>query len=223
MSTLSLDAAPDDVVRDVSLAVDAHRRLLSHLDRLVAADVLDVTVPSRLPGWTVGHVITHVTHSGDGHSRMFDAAAAGRVGEQYPGGIDVRNADIDAGAPRPAAEQVDDLRASITRLEQRWASSSWTGRGAAAFGEVDVCHLPFLRVREVAIHHIDLGVGVEFHDLPAEYLRLELRRMEMLWRARQPMGLTPLPDAALAAAPPDRLAWLMGRADIEGLEPARIF
>jgi len=223
VSTLSLDAAPDDVVRDVSLAVDAHRRLLSHLDRLVAAEILDVAAPSRLPGWTVGHVITHVTHSGDGHSRMFAAAAAGRVGEQYPGGIDVRNADIEAGAPRPAAEQVDDLRASMSRLEQRWASSSWAGRGAAAFGEVDICHLPFLRVREVAVHHIDLGVGVGFHDLPEEYLRLELRRMEMLWRARQPMGLTPLPDAALAVAPPDRLAWLMGRADIDGLEPAHIF
>lgn len=220
---MSLDAAPDDVVRDVALAVEAHRRLLSHLDRLVAADVLDVAAPSKLPGWTVGHVITHVTHSGDGHCRMLDAAAAGRVGEQYPGGVDVRNVDIDAGAARPPAEQVDDLRASIGRLEQRWVSSSWDGRGAAVLGEVAIRHLPFLRVREVAIHHIDLGVGIGFRDLPSEYLRLELRRMEMLWKARQPMGLTPLPVAVLAASPPDRLAWLMGRLDIEGLEPARIF
>lgn len=220
---MSLDAAPDDVVRDVGLAFDAHRRLLSHLDRLVAAEVLDVAAPSRLPGWTVGHVLTHVTQSGDGHTRMFDAAAAGRVGEQYPGGVDVRNADIDAGAPRSAVEQVDDLRASIGRLEQRWASSIWQGRGAALAGEVDIRHLPFLRLREVAIHHIDLDIGVGFHDLPPEYLRLELRRMQMLWTARQPMGLTPLPDAALAASPPDRLAWLLGRADIEGLEPAGIF
>lgn len=223
MPTLSRDAAPDEVVRDVALAADAHRRLLAHLDRLVAADVLDVGAPSRLPGWTVGHVITHVTHNGDSHCRMFDAASVGRVGEQYPGGIDVRNADIDAGAVRTAHEQVEELRASIVRLEQRWAESSWEGRGSTLFGEIEVRQLPFLRLREVAIHHVDLGIGAEFDDLPAEYLRLELRRMEMLWTARQPMGLTPLPAAALAAPPPQRLAWLMGRADIEGLEPARIF
>ena len=60
-------------------------------------------------------------------------------------------------------------------------------------------------------------------DLPPPYVRLELRWMEMLWRARQPMGLTTLPPAALALAPPVRLAWLMGRTTVEGLAPAEIF
>jgi len=45
----------------------------------------------------------------------------------------------------------------------------------------------------------------------------------MLWAARQPMGMTPLPDRALAAPPPQRLAWLMGRAAIDGLAPAAIY
>jgi hypothetical protein len=37
------------------------------------------------------------------------------------------------------------------------------------------------------------------------------------------MGLTPLPAAALALAPSDRLAWMMGRVDVDGLAPANLF
>jgi len=90
-------------------------------------------------------------------------------------------------------------------------------------GDVAVVDLPFLRVREVAIHHIDLGFDVTFDDLPETYLREELRQMESRWSARQPEDMTTVPPAALAAAPPTRLAWLLGRTAIPGLDPAHIF
>jgi maleylpyruvate isomerase len=45
----------------------------------------------------------------------------------------------------------------------------------------------------------------------------------MLWRARRPMGLTPLPAEALALPPATRLAWMMGRVEIDGLAPAHLF
>ena len=83
--------------------------------------------------------------------------------------------------------------------------------------------LPLLRQREVEVHRADLGLGYEFDDLPDRYVRQELRLMEMMWRARKPMGLTPLPAVALALPPARRLAWLMGRAEIEGLPPADIY
>ena len=47
--------------------------------------------------------------------------------------------------------------------------------------------------------------------------------MEMLYSSRQPMGATGLPDAANKATPRQRLGWLLGRSDIEGLQPAGIF
>lgn len=216
--------ASRDLDRDVELAAQAHQRLLAALDDLVARDALDVTAPSRLPGWTKGHVITHVTNSGDGHALILEAAAEDRVGHQYPHGVEGRAADIEAGADRPPAEQVDALRRSIWRLEGLWAASVWAGHGIGPFGhELPVRDLPFLRLREVAIHHVDLDIGHEFADLPDAYVRLELRRMEMLWKARQPMGLTGLPERALALPPPVRLAWLMGRTSIDGLAPAGIF
>ena len=221
-------AVPEDVQRDIdrdiAMATAAHRRLLDDLDQRLLADDLDVTAPSALPGWSVGHVITHVTNSGDGHALVFEAARRGEVGHQYPHGLQGREADIEAGAPRPPAVQVAGLRSSIERLEDLWAASTWVGTGILALGaEVPLVDLPFLRLREVAIHHVDLRMGFDFNDLPPPYVRLEVRRMEMLWQARQPMGLTPLPAAALALAPPARLAWLMGRTTVEGLAPADVF
>ena len=44
----------------------------------------------------------------------------------------------------------------------------------------------------------------------------------MRWNARRPMGLTGLPVEALAASEPQRLAWLLGRAEIAGLDPAAV-
>jgi hypothetical protein len=39
----------------------------------------------------------------------------------------------------------------------------------------------------------------------------------MTWRATHPMGMTGLPQAALALPPAQRLAWLLGRVEVEGL------
>jgi maleylpyruvate isomerase len=208
----------------VDVAIESQRRLVARLDALLAAGELHVDAPSLLPDWTIGHVITHVTNSGDGHLRMLDAAARGEVGAQYPGGYDQRRSEIEAGAVLAAEQQVDALRRSCASLEARWATMpTWDGVGASMGGDVPVADLPYLRVREVAIHHIDLGIGDTFADLPDVYLREELRRMEMLWAARQPMGLTSLPVEALAVSPPERLAWLMGRTTIDGLDRAHVY
>jgi maleylpyruvate isomerase len=209
--------------RDLALAKEEHQRLLDALDALIEADSLDMAAPSALPGWTCGHVLTHITNSGDGHAGIFDAAAEGRIAQQYPGGVEGRAADIEAGASRSAAEQVESLRLSIAKLEERWDASDWQGSGIGPAGEVALKDLPFFRIREVAIHHVDLDIGYTFADLPAEYVRVELWRMGMLWKARQPMGMTALPAQALRSPPDVRLAWLLGRSEIDGLESAGIF
>ena len=81
---------------------------------------------------------------------------------------------------------------------------------------------PTLAVSDM-LARADLALGYGFDDMPSRYVRQELRLMEMRWRANKPMGMTPLPDAALQAPPSTRLAWLMGRAGIDGLPPAGIF
>ena len=205
------------------MASDGHAHLLGALSEVVDEGALDVGAPSRLPGWSRGHVLAHIVNSGNGHVRIFEGAARGQVVAQYPGGVEGRAAEIEADSGRRADEHLDALRESCAALERCWAESSWEGRGVGPLGELPLTDMPFLRMREVAIHHVDLGIGYGFADLPAEYVRLEFRRMEMLWRARQPMGMTPLPTAAYALPPPERLAWLMGRLEVDGLAPAAIF
>ena len=93
------------------------------------------------------------------------------------------------------------------------------------FGAVSVDDLPFRRWREAVVHLADLGLhAAAWHDWPTEYVRLELSQMAMLWSSRKPMGLTTLPaHRGRAVDDHERLAWLMGRTEVAGLEPAGIF
>jgi maleylpyruvate isomerase len=105
-------------------------------------------------------------------------------------------------------------------LETAWASCTlegWRGRGSTNRGEVAIADLPFRRWREVEVHHADLGLRLTSEGWSPEYVRRELARQEMTWKARLPVGLGGLPAAALTLPPHRRLAWLLGREQVEGL------
>jgi hypothetical protein len=74
----------------------------------------------------------------------------------------------------------------------------------------------------VTVHRSDLGLGSTPADWPNTYVRIDLPRLTMLWASRRAMGRTTLPPEALAATPQARLAWLLGRASIDGLGPAGV-
>ena len=76
--------------------------------------------------------------------------------------------------------------------------------------------------RETTVHHADLGLDFAWSDWDPEYVRAELARLTPLWASRKPMGLTELPPEALRAGDHHRVAWLLGRAEIEGLGAAGI-
>ena len=211
--------------RDVAGAAAAHQGLLAMLDEHLEAGTLDGSAPSLLPDWTIGHVLTHLARNADSMVRVLAAAERGETIDRYEGGQARRNAEIEAGAGRPAGELVADVRTTIWQLEQAWAAQSrWDGRSREVPGhEIPITDLAFMRWREVEVHRADLGLGYEPADWPAEYVRQDLRWLEMRWNARRPMGMTGLPQEALAAPPHERLAWLLGRTSIGDLEPAGIF
>jgi maleylpyruvate isomerase len=213
---------PRDVDRCVAGVAAAHQRLLAHLDAAVSGPTgLDVAAPAALPGWTRGHVLTHLARNADSLVRLVEAAVRGEVGVQYPGGAEQRNREIDDGAVRRADVIVDDVRRSIWRLESAWVQctpEAWSGTGSTARGDVAIADLPFRRWREVEVHHVDVGIGHTIDDWSAEYVRRELRLQEMAWRAARPIGLGTLPAKALEVSPAHRLAWLLGRSSIEGLD-----
>jgi maleylpyruvate isomerase len=210
-----------DLDRDVAGCATAHQRLLADISDLSEQQV---GRPSMLPGWTIGHVLTHLARNAESHVRMLEAAARGEVVTQYDNQA-ARDTDIEAGAARPARELVRDVRSTIYALEGCWASTTaegWAGTGLARSGVVAMTDLPFLRWREVEVHHADLGMGFSAAAWSPEYIRLELARLEMTYLSRRPMGLTTMPPAALALPPHERLAWLLGRREIDGLEPAGV-
>ena len=141
------------------------------------------------------------------------AGARGRVLSQYEGGLEGRAAAIEAGAPRPAAELVNDVRSSVERLEAAFdvaIPATWRASAVSGTGEPWPCWtFPASRRREVEVHLVDLGLGAEPEGWPADYVDQEL-----------PVALAGL-DARLGD-PAERarlLAWLYGRGEQPDLVP----
>ena len=192
---------------DIVGATAAHARLLGHLAGL---DDEVGARPSLLPGWTVGHLLTHLARNADSHVKMLEGAAAGEEVAQYDGGAAAREAAIEAGSGRPAAELVDDVRAACGRLERLWATipdRAWAGHGVNADGDRRPCVLlPFHRWREVEVHQADLGLAPTWDDWSDEYVSQEL-----------PRALATLPGRLVDPAARRRLtAWLLDRTDSPG-------
>lgn len=141
---------------------------------LAQVGVLDersVHEPSLLPGWTRGHVITHVARNADGLTRLAGWARTGvedpMYGERHP-----RNHDIEEGASRRLEAQVADVRDTSRRLADAFAGLSadaWSARVRTPHNEVEAGFLPWMRAREVWLHALDLGVGATYQDLPAGF------------------------------------------------------
>ena len=212
--------------RDIDRVGKAHAALNDHLAAITGGPGASPALPSLLPGWTRGHVLTHIARNADSFVRVLHAARQGEVVTQYEGGVAGRNDAIEAGATRHWDALVADVQSSATRLDEvfaaqdRWDLAMTSSQGDA----VPHADLPFRRLREVVVHHADLGDdGFTPEDWPSDYVREELRRMEMLYNARKPMGVSGLPEAARRAEPLPRLCWLLGRVDIEGLAPAGVF
>ncbi|GGX54778.1 maleylpyruvate isomerase family mycothiol-dependent enzyme [Streptomyces minutiscleroticus] len=155
-----------DHARDLESVRRATERLLSAAARL---DNAGVTEPSRLPGWTRGHVLAHLSRNADALAEVF----AGRPMYASP---EARDADIERDAPRPLAAHLADLRESADRLrEAEAATADWSRTVELRNGVTDVAsRVPFRRWAEVELHHVDLDAGYELEDLPEEFTDREI-------------------------------------------------
>lgn len=202
----------------------------------IRLDDASVGEASLLPGWTRGHVLTHVARNADGLVNLLTWARTGVETMPYAS-REARNADIEAGSGRPIAEQLQDLQDSAARFAaaaaevpgDRWeVLVRWnpeTERPARAVLSA--------RLREVEIHHVDLGLDytpAHWHedfsgrvldgatramtvagDAPA--VRLHAVDTDRTWELGAADAGSPLvagPQAAL-------LAWLIGRSTGDGL------
>ena len=188
----------------------AHRRLEA---ALAVIDDAIARRPSALPGWTVGHLLTHLARNADSHLGMIDAIAAGGIADQYPGGAAQRERDIAAGAGRSAADLAADVVASHHRLEAAWAAlteDAWAvGLGRRAAGPAPAPALVALRWREAELHAVDLALddrgGPGWSDLSDGYVDLEWGLTLAGLDARLADGV------AVLLSPGDRPSRLAGR------------
>lgn len=128
-----------------------------------AADIDDTAVraASLLPGWTRGHVLTHLARNADSYGNLLTWARTGIETPQYPS-MEARAADITAGAGRPAGEHIADVREACARLDRMIRDlppAAWTAKIRYNSGrEVAAANVVWSRLREVEIHHVDLGL-----------------------------------------------------------------
>jgi uncharacterized protein (TIGR03083 family) len=130
--------------------------------------------PTDLPGWTRRHVIAHVHFNAEALGRLASWAATGVESRMYSS-VEQRGSDIERGALRPAPELRSMVHASAAELRAKLRGlhvSAWTHEVITAQSRtIPATEIPFMRVREVAVHAIDLGAGVSFADLPLDLTR----------------------------------------------------
>ncbi|AXG77270.1 maleylpyruvate isomerase family mycothiol-dependent enzyme [Streptomyces paludis] len=184
-----------DHVRDLASVRKATDRLL---DAVAVLDNADVAAPSRLPGWSRGHVLAHLARNADALVNVLE----GRP--MYPDAT-TRDADIGRDAPRPLAVQLADVRRSADRFQESAARpADWSRVVALRNGVTDAAaRVPFRRWIEIELHHIDLGIGRDLEDLPAEFTGREIDFL-----AERFAGHPALPPLALTA--PDGRNWRTG-------------
>ncbi|WP_447036714.1 maleylpyruvate isomerase family mycothiol-dependent enzyme [Streptomyces sp. DSM 118878] len=208
-----------DHVRDLASVRDATDRLLSAASKLNNDSTAE---PSRLPGWTRGHVLAHL-------ARNADALVNVLAGRPMYESAQQRDTDIERDAPRPLSEQLDDVRESMARFEaQAGLPADWSRTITMRNGVTDsASRVPFRRWGEVELHHVDLGIGYELEDLPAEFVRRETAFLAARFAGNPSVPPTRVTDGThawntgregetevtVSGAAPDVVGWLAGRRD----------
>ncbi|MDN4174818.1 maleylpyruvate isomerase family mycothiol-dependent enzyme [Nocardioides sp. SOB77] len=159
-----------DSTRDASPLADASARFVRTVDALSDDDW---RAPSLLPGWSRAHLVAHVSLNAEALAGVLEGAVRGVPTAMYPS-QEQRDADIEELAAATPAEQRDRLLASTTAFADALAAvpeDGWAGTFDRTPGQrprplVDV---PAMRLREVEVHHVDLGRDVVPADWPAEF------------------------------------------------------
>lgn len=133
----------------------------------------ELDAPTGLPGWTRRHVVAHVHFNARALQRLASWAATGTENRMYAS-PQQRSQEIERGAILPAAELRSLVRASAEELAadlDALPAAGWAAEVVTAQGRsVPATEIPWLRAREVAVHAVDLGAGVTFDHLPADFV-----------------------------------------------------
>jgi maleylpyruvate isomerase len=202
------------VEADLTLA----RRGTDYYDGLLR-DLLDDDFdgPSLLPGRRRRHVVAHVGFNARALARLVRWGATGVETPMYAS-VQARNDEIDQGATRSPAALRELHRVESDALETAWRllpADRWVFPVRTAQGRtVPVSTTPWMRVREVWLHAVDLGTGGRFEDFPPELIDRLLLDITSWWaRAGEGAELTLAPtDRAVTGLPATGTVTIRGTA-----------
>ncbi|WP_251092910.1 maleylpyruvate isomerase family mycothiol-dependent enzyme [Streptomyces sp. Caat 7-52] len=214
-----------DHAHDLVCVREATDRLLTAVAKVDNASLAE---PSRLPGWSRGHVLAHLARNADALVNVLE-------GRPMYESAEARDADIERDAPRPLAVQIADVRESADRFRATGdAPADWTRTVELRNGVTDsASRVPFRRWVEVELHHVDLGIGYELEDLPAEFLERETGFLAQRFSGHPDVPATRVtdgtrawttgreadaPEVTVTGRPADLVGWLAGRRDGAALE-----
>ncbi|MEU8462850.1 maleylpyruvate isomerase family mycothiol-dependent enzyme [Streptomyces sp. NPDC029003] len=207
-----------DHVHDLRSVREATERLLTAVTKLDNAALAE---ESLLPGWSRGHVLAHLARNADALVNVFE-------GRPMYESAAARDADIARDAGRPLEEHLADLRDSAARfLTTTEAPQDWSRTVELRNGVTDLAsNVPFRRLVEAELHHVDLNVGYGLGDLPEEFTDREIAFLADRWSGRPDVPPVTLraangdvwhtggPEGApvtLSGPKDELLGWLAGR------------
>jgi maleylpyruvate isomerase len=152
----------------------ATQRLLLTVRGLSDADVRE---PSTLPGWTRGHVLSHLARGAEAVANLLDGVRTGVPGQAYAS-PQARDDAIDAGSGRDVVALLADLVSSAERFRtaagavpvEAWERPVVLPAGSSA----PATQLLVRRLVELELHHADLAAGYGPRDWPEAFVVLEL-------------------------------------------------
>jgi maleylpyruvate isomerase len=193
-----------------------------------------VRAASPLPGWTRGHVLTHIARNADGLRNLLIWAHTGVVTPQYRD-AQARNAEIEAGAGRAAGELAADVRESAARFAAQagqLTDGDWQVMVSGLRGPEHPAWVVLRRrLSEVEFHHVDLDAGYRPADWPDWFVAEQLESAAggfaedgdapAVLMTDDGTGRTyrtgPDPEVTVAGPGCELLAWLSGRSRGIGL------
>ena len=179
--------ARDDQMTDPAIAADLllARRGTAYFSRKLN-ELTDAQYdgPSLLPGWDRRHVIAHVGYNARALTRLVEWA---RTGVQTPmyASSQARNEEIDAGAAMTPIELRHLHHQELVTLWVKWGDlpvDRWEFPVRTAQGRtVPVSVTPWMRIREVWLHAVDLNNDGRVEDFPPEVVDRLLADITSWW------------------------------------------
>jgi maleylpyruvate isomerase len=218
---------------EINVLLDAVNESHAHIERsLEGLTDEQARADSLLPGWTRGHVVTHIARNADALVNLTVWVRTGVETPMYPS-REVRAATIEAQSGRPASELIADVHEANRRFMaavEGLSDEDWKKTWGGPDDEQPAAEILRMRRTEAEVHHVDLDLDYTLAHWPEDFVEYLLAETAERYTAegRAPGFLLIGNDdegswtvgaggQLITGPPPALLGWLIGRTQGIGL------